>query len=118
MLAIDRWRKWRPSDEKFDESPGCEPTKLTEPAFGGFVSSSPGQMQNFSDAPPPHNPQDRVSAPVSEELRLAQRPGGRVFPHCPRCASYALYRRNNIGNYECMTCGLQDIEESTARRVM
>ena len=23
----------------------------------------------------------------------------------------------DVGNYECMTCGLQDIEESTARRV-
>jgi Zn ribbon nucleic-acid-binding protein len=43
---------------------------------------------------------------------------GRVanFPHCPRCASYFLYRRNNIGNYECQSCGLPDIDESTARR--
>lgn len=41
-----------------------------------------------------------------------------TFPHCPRCASYALYRKNNIGDYECLTCGMQDIEESTARRVM
>lgn len=40
-----------------------------------------------------------------------------VFPHCPRCASYALYRKNNLGDYECLTCGLLDIEESTARRV-
>jgi Zn ribbon nucleic-acid-binding protein len=40
-----------------------------------------------------------------------------VFPHCPRCASYALYRRNNAGVYECQTCGLQDIDEVTARRV-
>ena len=41
-----------------------------------------------------------------------------TVPHCPRCASYALYRKNNIGDYECLTCGLQGIEESTARRVM
>jgi Zn ribbon nucleic-acid-binding protein len=40
------------------------------------------------------------------------------FPHCPRCASYALYRRNNIGIYGCLMCGLQGIEEKTARRVM
>ena len=40
-----------------------------------------------------------------------------VFPHCPRCASYALYRENNLGNFECQTCGLQGIEESLARRV-
>ena len=40
-----------------------------------------------------------------------------VFPHCPRCASYALYRKDNLGDYECLTCGMQGIEESTARRV-
>jgi len=38
-----------------------------------------------------------------------------AFPHCPRCASYALYRENNIGDYQCQSCGLQNIEESTAR---
>lgn len=40
-----------------------------------------------------------------------------VFPHCPRCASYALYRKDNQGDYECLTCGMQGIEESRARRV-
>ena len=40
-----------------------------------------------------------------------------VFPHCPRCASYVLYRKDNIGNYECQTCGLLEIAESTARRL-
>ncbi len=45
---------------------------------------------------------------------------GRVatFPHCPRCASYALYRKNNIGEYECLTCGQSGIEESIARRLV
>ena len=45
--------------------------------------------------------------------------GGRIaaFPHCPRCFSFALYRKNNIGNYECMTCRLQNIPENTARRI-
>lgn len=38
------------------------------------------------------------------------------FPHCPRCLSYALYRLNNRGNYECLTCGLADIPEAIARR--
>src|SRR5271157_3919785 len=52
------------SDEKFDESPGCEPPKPSEPTFEGFEGSTSGQMQNFSDAPPPHNPQDRAVAPV------------------------------------------------------
>jgi hypothetical protein len=41
-----------------------------------------------------------------------------VFPHCPRCASYALYRKDNQGDYECLTCGLAGIEESTARRMV
>ena len=35
-----------------------------------------------------------------------------VFPHCPRCAGYALYREHNQGDYECLTCGLMKIEES------
>ncbi len=52
MLAIDRWRNWRPSDEKFDESPGCEPSKPSEPAFEGFEGSTSEQIQNFSDRPP------------------------------------------------------------------
>jgi Zn ribbon nucleic-acid-binding protein len=55
-----------------------------------------------------------------ELISLLQHRGGRVaaFPHCPRCASYALYRKDNTGAYECMTCGLSEIEESTARRLM
>jgi uncharacterized protein (DUF983 family) len=54
-----------------------------------------------------------------EVIGLLKALGGRVanFPHCPRCASYALYRENNRGIYECQSCGLQEIDESTARRV-
>jgi len=54
-----------------------------------------------------------------ELVELLQKRGGRVatFPHCPRCASFALYRENNIGDYECLSCSLQNITESTARRV-
>ncbi|MFZ0662425.1 MAG: hypothetical protein WAM66_07020 [Acidobacteriaceae bacterium] len=52
-------------------------------------------------------------------LAILRQRGGRIaaFPHCPRCASYALYRKDNLGDYECQTCGMQGIEESTARRV-
>lgn len=55
-----------------------------------------------------------------EVLAVVRARGGRVatFPHCPRCASYALYRENNRGLYECMTCGLAGIEECVARRVV
>jgi hypothetical protein len=40
----------------------------------------------------------------------------RVFPHCPRCSSFYLYRRNNVGNYECQTCEMRDIPADVARR--
>jgi len=55
-----------------------------------------------------------------ELVDLLKTRGGRVatFPHCPRCAGYALYRENNRGTYECLTCELQNIEESVARRLM
>lgn len=54
----------------------------------------------------------------SEVMKLLRARGGRVatFPHCPKCASYALYRRS-AGDYECQTCGLQEITEELARRV-
>lgn len=56
----------------------------------------------------------------AEVLEVLRRHGGRVaaFPHCPRCAGYALYRKDNIGAYECLTCGLPDIDENVARRMM
>jgi transposase-like protein len=53
-----------------------------------------------------------------ELLEIVKARGGRVanFPHCPRCASFHLYRENNRGSYECQSCELRDIEESIARR--
>ena len=53
-----------------------------------------------------------------ELIGIVRARGGRIatFPHCPRCASFALYRANNIGNYECETCGLRDIDPAAARR--
>jgi hypothetical protein len=101
MLAVDRWRKWRPSDEKFNESPRYEPSKPSKPIFGGFEGATPGRIQN-------------VAVDLATEESVSR---GRMFPHCPHCASYALYRQNNIGPYECQTCGLGKIEESLARRV-
>lgn len=55
----------------------------------------------------------------AELIGILRARGGRVatFPHCPKCASYALYRQDNIGDYECTTCALQGIPEETARRV-
>ena len=51
MLAIDRWRKWRPWDEKLEESPGCEPPKPSESTFEGFEGSASGELPNYSDVP-------------------------------------------------------------------
>jgi hypothetical protein len=55
-----------------------------------------------------------------EVVALLKAQGGRIatFPHCPRCASYALYREHNVGAYECQTCGETGIEERTARRLV
>lgn len=56
MFAIDRWRNWRPPEERFDESPGCEPPKPSEPTFEGFEGATSEQMQDFSDVSPEHDP--------------------------------------------------------------
>src|SRR5271168_4203853 len=54
----------------------------------------------------------------AEVIAILKTHGGRIatFPYCPRCASNALYRKNNIGKFECQTCGLSDIDELAARR--
>lgn len=48
MLAIDRWRNWSPSDKKFGDYAGCEPSKPPKPPFEGFEGSTSGKTQNFS----------------------------------------------------------------------
>lgn len=48
-MLIDRWRNWRPGDEKFEESIGYEPPKPPEPTFEGFEGSISEQMENISD---------------------------------------------------------------------
>jgi len=53
-----------------------------------------------------------------ERYRSLQAESGQPpFPHCPRCASFALYRKNNQGKFQCEACGLTDIPEEAARRV-
>jgi hypothetical protein len=49
----------------------------------------------------------------SQQAESGQQP----FPHCPRCGSYALYRKNNQGDYECETCDPKNISQDVARRV-
>jgi Zn ribbon nucleic-acid-binding protein len=62
---------------------------------------------------------DELKAHKPALINLLQRRGGRVatFPRCPKCCSHALYRENNLGAFECLTCGMAGIEEHIARRV-
>jgi hypothetical protein len=55
-----------------------------------------------------------------ELIVLLRREGGRIatFPHCPKCGAYCLYKEWHVVRYECLCCGLKDIEEDVARRVM
>jgi hypothetical protein len=39
------------------------------------------------------------------------------FPSCPRCSSFSLYRKNNVADYQCMSCELIGISEIQARRI-
>lgn len=54
----------------------------------------------------------------AEVVAVLKAHGGRIatFPHCPRCASYALYQMDKTSNFECLTCGLHDISEAVARQ--
>jgi hypothetical protein len=61
---------------------------------------------------------DLLARQKADVICILKAHGGRIatFPHCPHCASYALYRKDNIGSFECLTCGLQAIDEVAARR--
>jgi len=96
-MSTSRWLHWTPKASIIHKTSEPEPTKPTEPNFVSFVSGLPDSLQKIKAA----------------ECTL----GTKVFPHCPKCASYALYRQNNIGKYECLTCGLSDIPEEVARRL-
>jgi hypothetical protein len=87
MLAGRRWRDWQPS---------------TPPAW--------------KEVPEPPK-SDSVSFVSETPTDSSMENGHKLFPQCPGCASYALYRKNNIGAFECLTCGLAEIEENSARRL-
>ena len=81
-------------------APNTKEPKPPKPCFEGFAGATPGSLQKIG------------AEPATGEGAFQRR----VFPHCPRCASYDLYRPNNIGDYECLTCGLRNIAEAVARR--
>jgi hypothetical protein len=101
-MSTSRWLTWTPPNSRvIRRFPEHEPPKPPKTGFEGSAGTSPGNFQ------------ENGTKPVAGE-RAFQR---REFPHCPKCAGYSLYRKNNVGSYECMTCGLQDISEEVARRV-
>jgi hypothetical protein len=107
-MSTSRWLAWTPKGRKIEKTPDPELTKPTKPGSVSFVSGIPAssrKMASFATT--------NVSSPFgtdSIKSRLA-------FPHCPRCASYALYRKNNIGDYECLSCGMRAIDQTSARRL-
>jgi Zn ribbon nucleic-acid-binding protein len=84
----------------------------------GGVLALDGEQIKFQLPPNATHLLDLLREHKQELITILRARGGRVatFPHCPRCASYALYRKNDMGNYECQTCGLQEIAEAIARR--
>jgi hypothetical protein len=102
-----RWLTWAPNGSIIDKSPEPELPKPPKPSSGSFGSAPHGLFQKIEHAAAatfaPPTPSSGSKAPT--------------LPDCPRCSSYCLYRKNNIGNYECLTCELGGITESTARRV-
>jgi hypothetical protein len=76
--------------------------QITSPAS----PSSPGKSMDGDEG----GDGDTVRARLPEDRKISS------FPHCPKCFSFALYRPNNVGNYECQNCGLEGISEEVARR--
>src|SRR5271157_751092 len=95
-----RWLTWTPPGQVIEKTPQPEPPKPPKPSFEGFAGATSGLFQKIG------------AKPASGEGA----PHRKAFPHCPRCTSYALYRANNIGDYECLTCKLRNITEEVARR--
>ena len=108
-MSTSRWLAWTPSGQEIEKVRDPEPTKLTEPSSVSFVSATPALFQRIGEP---------ATVPTPGPPTVKGNTWGRSsFPHCPRCASYALYRRNNVGNYECLTCELRGIGETAARRL-
>jgi len=111
---------WTPGSPIIEKTPVPEPPK---PSFEGFAGAPAGVFQKIGT--PERKPErvqvDRMATdPVPPSSPAEWYVNGRrvtVFPHCPHCSSFYLYRQNNVGNYQCESCGLVDIPEDVARRV-
>jgi hypothetical protein len=87
---------------------------------GGVLQLEAESIVRFKLPPGMEGLMDVLRAHKPELIDLLKSRGGRVaaFPHCPSCASYALYWNDDIGAYECQSCCLQGIDEQTARRLI
>jgi len=108
-VTASRWLAWTPLRREIDQGLDPEPTKPTKLGSDSFVGASHGLFQEIGA---PTAAMTRGLPAAKDNTR-----GRSSFPHCPRCASYALYRKNNVGTYECLTCELQGIDETAARRL-
>jgi hypothetical protein len=108
-MSTFRWFGWTPRRHSMEgafHSPPTEPTKFSS---GSFVSAGPEVL---------HETVKPTTTPTDILRGQKYKPRGESsFPHCPRCASYALYRKNNVGTYECQTCQLREIDDTVARRI-
>jgi hypothetical protein len=89
-MSTSRWLTWTPKGQMIAKMPEREPSEPSKVPFEGFAGAA---------------------------LKMFQKIEQPSFPRCPHCASFALYRRNNVGNYECQTCRVWDIDETAARRL-
>jgi hypothetical protein len=113
-MSTSRWLSWTPpSSRTIEESTEPEPPKPPKSSFEGSAGAILGLFQKIEPTAPTPEKSRHAPKPESflhEHLRS-------VFPHCPRCFSFALYRGSTDGNYECQTCLMQDIDPAVARRL-
>ena len=81
-----------------DRQLGAKQPKMTE--FNCKEIGTPAEVRQRTEPP----------------ARTEPVPESRPFPRCPRCLSYALNRKNNVGFCECQTCGLEKITQEVAGR--
>lgn len=71
------------------------------------------------EKPGTSRPVPSLSSTVEQKLHVARDASSPAyrFPSCPECHSFALYRRNNVGDYDCETCKAKGISELRARGI-
>lgn len=87
-------------------------TKPLNPLTSGLVRISARKHPSENPENPPSEKAPSEFRPATVAAKCGPLPS---FPRCPNCRSFALYRENNVGNYECLTCDLTGIEEDIAR---